>query len=125
MDDSCDGIHTTWHNFVDYFKKWYFTLEARWVFSSFGKNKKLKQTTRKYKVFDISQIIGYKAMCKIKRYIKKNSEIREIRCDDYAHAGSNLFLIPHENDKEYWALLFYLFHNVLMSKIHFFYTRII
>ena len=42
-------------------------------------------------------------MRKIEKFIKKNPDIIEVRCDDDVHAGSSLYLIPHENKKEYWG----------------------
>lgn len=82
-------IHTTYHNFCNYMKKWYYNLTPRM-------NLKFKQTKRKYKKFESSKMVGYDAMCRIEKYAKDKEDIIIIGCDDNMFMSSDIALITHE-----------------------------
>jgi hypothetical protein len=44
---------------------------------------------------------GYELSQRIERWAKHHPEVKQVRCDDSYHAGSDLFLIPHATDREY------------------------
>lgn len=92
-------IHALWHSFCDYMKKWYYDMAPNWTI----KGDDLVQTEREYKHFNINKVVGYKSISKIERFISKNPAIARVVCDDSAHCGSRIYLIPHENKREYWG----------------------
>ena len=90
-------VHHLWWKLCNYMKKWYYTKERVFLF----KTKKMGKRT--YKFPDLSKAIGYDAICRMDKFVKKNPDVIDVRCDDSVHAGSDLYLIPHENKDEYWG----------------------
>ena len=84
------NVHYIWHSFMDYMKKWYYNLVPGFSI------KTMKSTKRKYKCFDVSKMVGYKAMCRIAKYAKNKENIFITSCDDSWHMGSDIVLITHE-----------------------------
>jgi hypothetical protein len=69
-------LHKVWHKFVDTF---YDNTTSRWKYQ------------------------GYKFMCKVEAYARRNKSIVVTCCDDAAHAGADLVLVPHRNKEGYWG----------------------
>jgi len=46
---------------------------------------------------------GYDLMQRVEAYAKRNRSIVITGCDDYAHAGAILVLVPHVNEKGHWG----------------------
>jgi hypothetical protein len=73
------GLHHLWHKFTRRFKD---------------------RKTQKYK------LSGYALIRAIERWVDRNAfarNVQQCRIDDSYHAGSDVFLIPHEHDGEYWG----------------------
>lgn len=98
IEESYD-IHELWHKFCDYLQKYYYNMVKRTTY----KKGKFGQTKRKYKHLDISKVTGYDAMCRVGRFAEDNPNIRIVGCDDSHHCGSDIVLIPHEDNKKYWG----------------------
>jgi hypothetical protein len=94
--------HKIWHKF------------SRWMIKTFGKDlhgewqylevtnsngKKSKMKYRSFNDLELSKrLVGYEAMCKVEKFIKRCCpEIKIIRCDDSLYASSDILLIPHPN----------------------------
>ena len=99
IDWDCGGIHKLWHAFSDHMTKKFYQLGTRAIW----KNNNIAQTKRKYRQWDARKIIGWDAICHANKFTKEHSDIITVRCDDSYHAGSDIFLIPHEGKKEYWG----------------------
>lgn len=92
--------HAVWHKFSNWLVKTYGKdLHGKWQYMKFkdvnGKIKKIKH--RSFDELELSRrLVGYAAMCKVKKYIKRCCpEIKIIPCDDSVYAGSDILLIPH------------------------------
>ena len=76
-------------------------LHGEWqyleVSRSDGKKSKIKY--RSFNDLELSKrLVGYEAMCKVGKFIKRCCpEIKIIRCDDSLYASSDILLIPHPN----------------------------
>jgi hypothetical protein len=93
-------VHRTWHKFSNWIIKTYGKdLHGEWQFlEGTGANgKKFKIKHRFFDELKLSQrMVGHEVIGKVENYVKKYCpEIRVIRCDDHAYAGSSLLLIPH------------------------------
>lgn len=69
------NTHDLFHALQKYLKKWYHNDK---------------------KEFDVTQLTGYRAMCRMENFIKKHPEIVEVHVDDASFASSSLYLIPHK-----------------------------
>lgn len=88
------NVHTTWHNFCDYMKKWYYTKSHGW-------KKNLTPSKRFYKSFESQKMVGYSAMCRIEKYAKDKEDIFISSCDDGSFMTSDVVLITHEDEKKF------------------------
>lgn len=88
------NIHTVWHAFCDYMKKWYYE-------KYFGYKKDFTLSKKQYKVFKSEKMVGYQAACRIAKYAKDKDDILITGCDDSYHMGSDIVLITHEDDDKF------------------------
>lgn len=93
-DENSKTVHTVWHSFCGYMKRWYYKKFQ-------GYKKDLTQSKRQYKMFDSTNMVGYRAMCRIARYAKNKEDIFITGCDDNCFMGSSILLITHENKNEF------------------------
>ena len=94
-----EKVHGTWHKFSNWIIKTYGKdLHGEWQFlEGTGANgKKFKIKHRFFDELKLSQrMVGHEVIEKVENSVKKYCpEIRVIRCDDHAYAGSSLLLIP-------------------------------
>jgi len=99
------NVHKLWHSFCDYMKRWYYILRPR---ATFGRQE-IRETKRKYKYINLSNVVGYKAMGRVDKFASKHTDMISLRCDDSYFCSSRLYLIPHEtNDRFMGTTVFYI-----------------
>jgi len=104
MFEETGRIHHLWYDFQDHMGKMYYDLRRRWSIKAMKRNGSFVETKRKFKHFNPKKMTGHEAICWLRKFIENNHpDLIEVRCDDSAHCGSSVFLIPHETDKEYWG----------------------
>lgn len=102
LTDESKMPHEIWHKFSGWMIKTFGKdLHGAWQFMEGTKSngKKYKIKYRSFDDLELSRrLIGYEAMCKVEKYVKRCCpEIKIIRCDDSIYAGSDILLIPHPN----------------------------
>ena len=99
--DPTMALHKVWHKFTDELAKKYNKDVRFCVDTKRLKNGKLKYFYKNGKELDFTKLVGYDVMCEVRKYIKKNPQIKMVAVDDEHHSGSQLLLIPHER-KDYF-----------------------
>ena len=94
------NVHYTWHKFCDYMKKWFYEMVPNWVFS----DGKIVRDGTKSKSFDSEKMVGYKAVCRLRKYSKRKDGIDLVSCDDSYHMRSNIALIQHRESNHFMGV---------------------
>ena len=91
MMEKSENIHKFWRDFAGHFMEWYYSEVPDYEVI----NGEIIETTKLYKQFDPSKMIGYECMNQIDEYVKDHPEIKVVGVDDDYFTGSYIVLVPH------------------------------
>ncbi len=95
MEESTKQTHGIYHDFCQYMAKWYFQIVPNWKLGADENGKTDFREDGTIKEFDVTKLVGYEAMIRIEKYVKKHPEIRLVTMDDDVFSTSYIVLIPH------------------------------
>ena len=109
--------HKIWHSLHSYLKKWYYR-KVPGIKNDFTSSKRL------YREVDFKEVVGYRAMQRMRKFVARNPQVIEISCDDDHHSSSAIYLIPHESKQNYMGTtMFFVPQNSPDSNLAFLYPN--